>query len=562
MMSLSRISIHFGAHPMSEPQSHFVTSCPNCSTALKVRRQYLGQRVACKQCGHSFLGTAQDEPIAVDSGEQPTKLSAEPSQTSERVPVVCDHCKAALSVKSSRIGQVIRCKQCDRDFLAKPVLATQRAPDRTLGASTSLEDLLTLAVGREHGEGKHESVGPSGEHLQAELEKLGTAHALLETERQRLESAHSQLTAEIVRLSEQLERLPVDLDARRASEGWLSPIDARSLEQKAESLGAEVERLRDEARDLRVELAQRERLAESVEQRTSDLDSMRAERDSLAEMFKQRERDLDAARAKSSRAEEAMRGAVADLEQHHAAKARDLTQLQAEIAGLRQELDTERQNHEAERSQTSAALDRLASLQAEIDGLRAELERQRQHYQAERGRTSAELDRLTPLATEIEGLREELESARQNHEAELGRRSTLLDDSNEECRRLRERLEAADQLGTELKDSNEQLVQARSRMEAEHQITLDSRHARIAALEEEIGALRVELSSALETLSSSAELEQFSPARAAADPNPENGAEPPSAENLALKHRVAELEFLHQQMTAALDGLGIRLHLN
>ncbi len=290
---------------MSDPQSHFVTICPQCSSALKVRRIYLGQIVACKQCKHTFMGTETEEPTAVIPGAQATGPSAQPARNVERIEVVCENCKISLSVKTSKIGQVIRCKQCEREILVKAARETQQAPALAASGSGSVsaDDLLPLATDDRRGDEKYNRLRSERAVFQAEFEKLSVAHNLLEAEIERLRLAHSQVVFDKKRLSEQLEQLAAGQDARRAKEGWIPPAEARSWVEERGSLRDEIDRLRDETRELRAEQSGREELAKALEERTTDLASVRAERDSLGEQLKQREEKLDATRAEKVRAD-------------------------------------------------------------------------------------------------------------------------------------------------------------------------------------------------------------------------------------------------------------------
>jgi DNA-directed RNA polymerase subunit M/transcription elongation factor TFIIS len=229
---------------MSEPQPHVTTSCPQCSSALKIRRNYLGQTVACKRCGHSFLAAPAEEPTATSTGEHAVEAPALPSPRSERILVVCEKCKASLSVRSSRIGQVIRCKSCDREILVKNIRQTPPAPDGAAPGSTTADDLLGLSAGHGHDDEVHEALRSRSQQLQAELEQVRIAHNLLETELERLKPAYSLVAAENARLSDQVDRLSADRDALRTRADWISPMEARTWQEERVALRGEIEGLR------------------------------------------------------------------------------------------------------------------------------------------------------------------------------------------------------------------------------------------------------------------------------------------------------------------------------
>jgi hypothetical protein len=38
--------------------THFDSSCPHCQRALRIRNKYLGMRIACNYCNHTFVAKA------------------------------------------------------------------------------------------------------------------------------------------------------------------------------------------------------------------------------------------------------------------------------------------------------------------------------------------------------------------------------------------------------------------------------------------------------------------------------------------------------------------------
>ncbi len=101
---------------MNDTQTHFVAVCPHCSTALKIRRVFVGQQVQCKHCEKAFVAEDAGLPGTVETGEAAAHPVQTPS-TGERIVVTCPTCQTTLSVRRIYIGRQVRCKQCDDTFL-------------------------------------------------------------------------------------------------------------------------------------------------------------------------------------------------------------------------------------------------------------------------------------------------------------------------------------------------------------------------------------------------------------------------------------------------------------
>ena len=111
-------------HPMNETQTHFVASCPYCSTQLRIRRVFAGQQVQCKHCNETFVAKETDGPATSASGEIDPVRPLPPLSQPERVVVSCPSCQAALSIRRVYLGRQVRCKQCDETFVASDSAAS------------------------------------------------------------------------------------------------------------------------------------------------------------------------------------------------------------------------------------------------------------------------------------------------------------------------------------------------------------------------------------------------------------------------------------------------------
>ena len=107
---------------MSDSLTHFIATCPKCFAQLKVKVAYLGKPIRCKQCEHTFTGTGANEPSEASSPATTVGDSSPGVQDTERITVVCENCKTSLSIRRWLIGQVIRCKACERQFVVEAIL--------------------------------------------------------------------------------------------------------------------------------------------------------------------------------------------------------------------------------------------------------------------------------------------------------------------------------------------------------------------------------------------------------------------------------------------------------
>ena len=349
---------------MNDTQKQFIAVCPQCSTILRVGFNHLGRNVCCQQCHYTFVaGEAIDSAAEQAGGRMDGPSSAPPDQV-DRIQAVCPSCKATLHVRRAYVGNQVRCKYCDQVF--RVLVPAELQP-------------------------KTEQNPPSdpSERLRAEHEQLDVAHNLLMAD-------HEQLKTEYDRLSDDLHRATTDLDALRAALGTISPAEVRSLAEQRESLGAEVDRFRDELQALRAEQTARDQLAAELEQRVAELD--------LANQTHQAERDrqcaLLAALGERHRALEEQHQSVEELCEQYQDRNQELFEakerLEVENHRLRESLESQPATWAGSRpelhlvsNETSQQPDpsRIAILDpaagcstsaAELDDVRAQLEELKQ----------------------------------------------------------------------------------------------------------------------------------------------------------------------------------------
>jgi crescentin len=481
---LRHILIQLETRPMSEPQQRFITICPRCSSALKVRRVYLGQMVACKQCSHSFVGVEVDAPIATMTGSYTTEPLAQHSQNGERIQVVCDNCEATLNVKTSRIGQVISCKQCGGQILINAVPKTQPKPALVAHASTSGDDLIHLAAGRGSPDKNHEPLRSRSKELQTELEMLRVAHCLLETELTQLQPAYDLVKAENKRLSEQIDLLSVGQDALRPNEDSIAPTDARAWHEEQGAFRAEIEGLRE-----MLNLEQQNHQT-ALNRRTAELDRLSEQHRALQDRLKSAEasctelqgRNEELVRAQA-RLESDLRSELESQRRHH--------------GEVEDQLRLEQQNHQAELIRRTAELDRLSEQHRVVQDRQESAEasctehrgRNEELVQAQARLESDFRSQLESHRCRQSELEEQIDVERQSHQAELIRRTIELDELSAQHRAVQDRLTSTEASCNEHQGRIEALIQAQARLESDFRSQLESHACRTADLGEQ---LRVE----------------------------------------------------------------------
>ena len=105
--------------------------CPRCAGRLRIRAEYVGRQVACKQCGVSF--TAQDQPPGPDFERENARLRSE-----------LDDARAAIEALTARVGTLA----AERDGFEAEISQARHDLDATRRA----RDDLKCRCERERGE--------------------------------------------------------------------------------------------------------------------------------------------------------------------------------------------------------------------------------------------------------------------------------------------------------------------------------------------------------------------------------------------------------------------------
>jgi uncharacterized protein (DUF983 family) len=333
---------------MNAAQTHFVAVCPHCSTGLKIRRVYLGQRVVCKQCSQSFMGEEREGPstMAFGEGEAGARVPASPQE--DRIIATCPTCRATLRVRRRYIGNNVICKECERTFLVSPPVDAPSNP---------------------------------------------VAESPRRAEHDRILAAHRELQAEHGRLAGLLAQRDMDLDAARADPDRpglereralvevqrLREVHAereRAIQDEGHLLRAEAERLRLEEGRMRAEIADLHRAFVRAEQAHGEELSRR---DDQIREAREHAKDAEDVRAQRDqlRAEcDRLRSGVEDLrrtlEEDQRTDRQELARVEAELVGLAGRNRELEDLYESARQLCADYQDRNQGLIGELARLRSE----------------------------------------------------------------------------------------------------------------------------------------------------------------------------------------------
>lgn len=425
---------------MTDVATHFFSVCPNCSTALRIRRVYAGQPVQCRQCSRVFVATESAGSNGSVSTETPAPPGDSGSPAVERLLSSCPHCRATLSVRKAFIGQTVRCKQCDEAFVvtdpsAGPAAVPHEAMPDSVGGDRAAIEAERDRLRTELEQLSHENTRLQVDHgaLRVDHERLIADNAALASERDRLADENRDLTALHDALQAEQERVAADRDCL-AGERERLVADKDQLQVGHDRLLADLNQLK----------AEHDRLREDHERLKSQRDQLQAERDQLqAEHDQQRvERGrFEAAVVELSVTAETQR---VESERLRASEAELLSERNALKAG-REELEAEHDELRVRNNRLRAEYDQIHAhnegLLAERDRLRAELEtseslrtelerstvERRREWDAEMATARAEIDRLRG---ERAGALEEAEG----HRVTLSRLRTEIDKAGRQDR--------------------------------------------------------------------------------------------------------------------------------
>lgn len=349
------------------PETYIPIACPHCAGMLRVRPEYIGHRLRCRNCQSDF-----DLP-----------------HYSERS---CPDCGDRLRFRTEYMGRQVVCRHCNASFQADP--RDRKSDDRlsnasgTLGATTAVGDSALVRLHQPTSEPAgpdHPSEVDEPNRASAEIEALAGA---LDDARHRLELAESQHVATRNDLQIALEKQD---DARRQTESVRAELDG---------VRAEVARLHQAL----------EEVQDQVQQAEAERDSTRAE--------------LEAARTLQAELEHRLREAVTDRDQQvgllHETRAtleerrRESEETDTRLQGLATVLTTTTSERNEAQERESRAAAEIAALGLTITQHRAEIDMLRESL-AEAQQAVRDGDRRfekqwTELVTERDALREQLQS--------------------------------------------------------------------------------------------------------------------------------------------------------
>ena len=93
--------------------ARFSYACPECQTTLKLRPEYFGQSVECRQCHHRF-----SPPLSVLTDLAPAQDVEDKNGHAEKVEAECPGCRHKLKVRRQYLGQIVTCNHCEHHFIA------------------------------------------------------------------------------------------------------------------------------------------------------------------------------------------------------------------------------------------------------------------------------------------------------------------------------------------------------------------------------------------------------------------------------------------------------------
>ncbi len=143
------------------------------------------------------------------ANEDHTDRSSQPVLQPERIIVHCPHCNSSLRVRRAYIGGVVRCKQCNQDFLVPPPEGTQPAAfsDGSPGFEPTGSHNVGSSTPSDRGAG---AMGPLLDQLArfvAVQEELRSAHQELLAERNGVRDELESTRTSLSRTSGELEAI-------------------------------------------------------------------------------------------------------------------------------------------------------------------------------------------------------------------------------------------------------------------------------------------------------------------------------------------------------------------
>jgi predicted Zn finger-like uncharacterized protein len=561
-----------------------MTTCPQCFAQLRVKREYLGKSVVCKQCNHRFTGIEASQPTEAKALAARVPPAGPGGEESDRILVTCKNCKTSLSIRRSRIGQVVQCKVCARDVLVEEPRvqppAAAGCPSRPI-----TDDLLLSAVGTEPESTEGELLEAECQQLRSELEQLRVSHNLATGELERVRPAHDALKAE--------------LDATRVAHNSAS-IELDQLRPAHDALKAELDATRTAHDSAKAEL---EQLRTAHDALKSDLDAARAAHNSANAGLEQLRPAHDALKAELDATRTAHNSAKAELEQHrtahdalrtefeagraaHSLASAELEQLRNARKALTIEVSEVRAAHDLAKTRLDQILPAHDALRNELDRLsatrdqiladnqrlRAELESLKAENQATLSRedwispakarvwaeerTSLECD-LERAREVSERLQKELDVEQQARGDDLARSTAQCDELRDECERLRALLHSPQPKHPLHELGNQQPGEPPAATEVN--VASDPRRDPLQSAVHP-GESRSEQATARESVAGNGGLKHECATQVRTESR-ESELASARLEIEKLKLQLRDCERVRRDMSAVLDGMGLRFHM-
>ncbi len=414
----------------AEVMSEYITvSCDKCSTGLRVRGEYAGRRVACRNCQNVFTvptpptSRSGDSLIDVDRAQAtaPDHVMFPTTAPADVVRFECPKCAKRLKMRGVQVGARVTCSGCQHVF------ATSFASSSP-GQATQTQDLEERIQAVE-GEWKQrvERLETENTRLREQSDRLG----------QEIEVTRSDLDAaglEVNSLRSALERGETEAASRSKYQGLRESTAARLVSLREQVNELETLRAQDlKAHELEIarwkadaETARQETLEASLSPATppdtSALDALHVELTELRQLLDRNQTEHEAEVTRLTQQVDDARREANDAA---------LRPLQNELTELQRLRDQDREDHETkisaltlqvETARLEARESALGPLQAELDELRANRERDLAEHKSEFDRLIADAEaarlEVDRLQTESQSLRDAFDAERASLENE------------------------------------------------------------------------------------------------------------------------------------------------
>jgi hypothetical protein len=481
--------------------------CRHCQSEVRLRPEYIDERVTCKFCNHTFRVQARDIATekkalqAAGAAQSPQAIAPKAQMRTDPShgagpPEIVDSSQLLIQLnkpqdqsaaESRQLDQSLRreldqaraemdrlrdqCASLEAEAKHVPRLKTELEAARAEGrrADKLAAEITAVRAERDDLLTKHQTVHQEAEQHRVKLAEIGKSlnaavrqqaetqerHALLEKDQQRIEQETAARAEEARRKQAQLE------DTRRCLEQDLAARDEqlRSAQKESQALRQERDAVQSELE------AQSRKAQEWDRERETLLDQSRRDHAEKLDLMEKQWREEQTRRLDERQAQiEALRK---ELEFVRGAQTETATKTTQESESVRRRLDEVREACESQRRQKDAELEALRDRLAEVSRA-AQTEQER--LQVELGRSEAhrrqiEQERQTVQA-DAQRLRNDVETARLDRDQERQSAEAQRRALNEELDRSRNELEA---MSRERDGIKEQAAEERKSSEKEWQ---------------------------------------------------------------------------------------------